>query len=616
MSRRRLRLLSAAVVLGLVITHSLVRAQVNVLTAHNDNARTGLNTNETVLTRSNVNKYGFGKLFSQPVDGPVYPQPLSVSNLAIPNRGVHNVVFVATEHDSVYAFDADSAAGSNSAPLWHTSFINPAAGITAVPAGDAAFPSGDCMTFVGEIGIVGTPVIDGVSGTMYLVARTREPASPGSQAYVQVQRLHALDIFTGNERSNSPVVITAMAPGNAADSSGGWVYFNPVREVQRCALLLLNGVVYIAWASYCDIAPYHGWMIGYDAQSLQQAGVFNDTPNGGEAGIWMGGAGPAAASDGTIYCTTGNGSFDATNAQPQDFGDSFLKFNSSPGLALADYFTPYNQAGLAAVDEDLGSGGALVLPDSAGTAAFPHLLTGAGKQGMIYLLDRDHLGHFNSTADTQILQEVMAGGTIFGLPAYFNNRLYFQLAGGPLKAFSISNAGLSTNPVSQSLDTEPFSFRGATPSVSANGTTNGIVWELVVTTTFGVTALRAYNSDNLSQKLYDSLASWQAGLPDRISYIKFAVPTIANGKVYVGTDGALAVFGLRAYIWSATNDVASGKVQIVFSGPAGMPNILQASGDLMHWTDLGPGTPTGTGKYTYSEAVPPGTGSRFYRVTN
>jgi hypothetical protein len=611
---RPLRGLSAGIGLRLLMSALSIPAQVNVLTGHNDNARTGLNTNETVLTRSNVNVHGFGKIYSQPVDGPIYPQPLYVSNLLIPNKGVHNVVFVATEHDSVYAFDADSGAGSNSTPLWHTSFIDPAAGITAVPAKDAAFPAGDCMTFVGEIGIVGTPVIDLASGTMYLVARTKEPSAPGSQSYVQVQRLHALDILTGNDKPNSPVVISAASNGTAPDSSGGMVYFNPVREVQRSALLLLNGVVYIAWASYCDIPPYHGWIIGYDAQSLQQVSVFNDTPNGGEGGIWMGGAGLAAAADGSIYCTTGNGTFDATGT-PQDFGDSFLKFSSSPGFGLTDYFTPHNQSDLAAGDEDLGSGGAVVLPDSVGTTNHPHLLTGAGKEGVIYLLDRDNLGHFNSAGDTQIIQEVSVGGMIFGLPGYFSNTLYFQVVGLPLKAFALSNGHLSAAPVSQSLDSEPFAFRGSTPCISANGNSDAIVWELVVTRTFGVTALRAYNAENLSEKLYDSLLSWQAGLPDRISYIKFAVPTIANGKVYAGTDGALAVFGLRTYIWSATQDT-SGNVRLIFSGPTGMPNIVQASGDLLNWTDLGPGTPTGTGTFSYTEAIKPGVVSRFYRVVN
>src|ERR1051326_1604732 len=417
-------------------------AQVSVMSSHNDSARTGLNPNETVLSQSNVNINGFGKLFSQAVDEQVYAQPLYVANVSIPNKGVHNVVFVATQNDSVYAFDADSNAGSNSVPLWHTSFLNPAAGITAVPAADAAFPSPDCSTFVGHIGIVGTPVIDSASGTLYVVARTKEPMPPpNSQTYVQVQRLHALDISTGNERPNSPAVIQASVPGSGDGSSGGNVAFNPSRELQRSALLLVNGVVYIAWASYCDIAPYHGWIIGYDAQTLQQVGVFNATPNGSDGGIWMAGAGPAAAADGSIYCISGNGTFD-TGVNPKNFGDCFIKLNPSPSLAVADYFAPTNQASLEALDNDLGSGGALVLPDELGSATHPHLLVGAGKEGKIYVIDRDNFGHFNSSID-QVVQEVRLGSTEFGLPALFNSRLYFHGVGLPLQAFSVANGLLS-----------------------------------------------------------------------------------------------------------------------------------------------------------------------------
>ena len=592
-------------------------AQVSVLTSHNDNARTGLNPNETILTRTNVNMYGFGRLFSQQVDEQVYAQPLYVPNVSITNKGVHNVVFVATQNDSVYAFDADSNQGSNSAPLWHTSFLNPAAGKTAPTAADAAYPSGDCLTFVGHVGIVGTPVIDSASGTLYVVARTKEPLPPYNQTFVQVQRLHALDISTGHERPNSPVEIQAVVQGTGDGTSGGTVAFDPTREVQRSALLLANGIVYIAWASYCDINPYHGWILAYDAQTLQQAGVFNTTPNGSEGGIWMSGAGVAAAPDGSLYCITGNGTFD-TGVNPQDFGDSFLKLNPSPSLSLADYFAPTNQANLAAADLDLGSGGAVVLPDSVGTVAHPHLLVGAGKEGKIYLLDRDNLGHFSSTQD-QVLQEVALGSTSgeieFGMPAYFNNRLYFQPVGLPLEAFAISNGLLSTAPVSQSQDRE-VGFRGATPSVSANGTSNGIVWEVLATTVYGVSSLHAYNADELSQKLYDSLASLQAGAPDRITFEKFVVPTIANGKVYVGTSNSVAVFGLRTLIWSATRDLTAGTIRLVFSGPAGFPNTLQASEDLLSWIDLGPGTPTGTGTFSYTEAIATGKKARFYRVVN
>jgi hypothetical protein len=276
-----------------------VAGQTSVLTQHNDNARTGLAANETLLTPTTVNSNFFGRLFAQPVDGPVYAQPLCLPGVLIPGRGTHNVVYVATQHDSVYAFDADhNNAPTNNAPLWHTSFINPALGITAPSTLDAVdFPYQDCSTFVGEIGVVGTPVIDPAAGTLFVVARTKEPLPPPNNfTFVQVQRLHALDVATGAERPNSPVVLAASVPGTGDGTSNGIVAFNPAREVQRPGLLLAGGVVYVGFASYCDLAPYHGWLLGYDSHSLQQVAVFNTAPNGSHGGIWMSGAGPAADS--------------------------------------------------------------------------------------------------------------------------------------------------------------------------------------------------------------------------------------------------------------------------------------------------------------------------------
>jgi hypothetical protein len=600
----------AALILG--IGTLPLTAEVNVLTSHNDNARTGLNANETVLTHTNVNMSGFGQIFSQPVDGLVYAQPLYVSKLVIPNKGTHNVVFIATMHDSVYAFDADTNAGSNAPPIWHASFINPAAGVTVPQAADAAAGSGDCLTFTGDVGIIGTPVIDVTNSTLYVVVRTKEQLPPPNNGVVQVQRLHALDITTGTERPNSPVEITAVAPGTG--DGGTTVSFNPVREVQRSALLLAGGNVYICWASYCDNPPYYGWIIGYNAQTLQQAGVFNATPNAGYGGIWMSGAGPAEAPDGTIYCITGNGTFDTT-ANPQDFGDSFLKLTQGSSLTVTDYFTPYNQANLDVTDNDLGSGGAMILPDTVGSTQHPHLVVGCGKEGKVYLVDRDNMGHFNPGGDTQIIQTFYLAGTnltdlVFGLPAFFKDRIYYQGVNLALKAFAISNAAINPTPVSQATDS--VTFRGATPSISANGTNDGIAWEMAPSPAPGVISLRAYNADNLAQKIYDSYLSWKAGAPDKLSFVKFIVPTIANGKVYVGTTNTLAVFGLRSMIWSITQ--SSGTVHVVFSGPTGMANILQSSADLVHWTDLGPGTATGTGTFSYSEPLPLNTSTRFYRV--
>jgi len=584
-------------------------AQVSGLTQHNDNARTGLNPNETALTPTNVNLYGFGKIFSQPVDGPVYAQPLYLAGVSIPGKGIHNVAFVVTMHDSLYAFDADA----KMPPLWQASFINPAAGITPDTAADAASPYGNCLTFVGEIGIISTPVIDGPNGTIYVVSRTKEPQN---QSFVQVQRLHALDISTGNERSNSPVIVDAMVQGTGDGSTNGYVHFDAKREIQRPGLLLVGGMVYVSWASYCDYGPFHGWIIGYDAQTLQQVGVFNVSPNAGQGGIWMSGAGLASAPDGSIYCVTGNGTFD-TSANPTAFGDSVLKLAQGSDLTVTDYFTPHDQASMNSTDNDLGAGGAMVLPDSLGSAAHPHLLVAAGKDGKFYLLDRENMGHFNPTSNSQIVQELpfysLQSGPphLFGLPALFNNRLYLQAVGEVLKAYAFTNGMINAAPLSQA--TESFGFRGDTPSISANGNTNGIVWQLTPGDTH-LAALRAYDAENLSHKLYDSILSTQAGLPDQVSYVKFVVPTIANGKVYLGTTNSLAVFGLRSVIWSVTRQSAPDSIHLVFSGPVGMNNVVQISSDLLHWTNLGPGTPAGTGTNIFDDPLVTGPGARFYRI--
>ena len=596
-----------AAILVILSAAFLANAQVNVLTSHNDNARTGLNPNETILTPTNVNIYGFGKIYDRRVDGPVYAQPLYVSNLLIPGKGTHNVVFVATMHDSVYAFDADSNVGSNAPPIWHTSFINPVAG-TNVPTATDVGAGQDCRTFVGDVGICGTPAIDIVSGTLYVVARTKEPAG-------QVHRLHALDIATGSERLNSPVVIDAVVPGTGADSSGGFVHFNQLREIQRSALLLAGGVVHIAWCSYCDNAPYHGWITSYDAQSLQQVGVYNATPNGNSGGFWMGGAGLAAAPDGSIFGVTGNGTFD-TGPNPQDFGDSFVKLTQGTSLVLADYFTPFDQSTMEIQDNDLGAGGAMVLPDSVGSLAHPHLLVGAGKLGKLYLIDRDNMGHFNSGNDSQIVQSFnfySSSGPphFFGLPAFFNDRLYVQGVGEPLKIYAFANGQLNTTPISQS--TETLGFRGATPAVSANGTNNAILW-LLIPGASANPSLRAYDANNLAPRLYDSYFDFQQGLPEQISLIKFAVPTIANGKVFLGTQDSIAVFALRTYFWSVTRGPAPGSVKLVFSGPTGASIALQISSDLVQWSNLATFNNFPAGTMTYTDSPPAGESARFYRL--
>src|SRR5260221_5536896 len=370
------------------LTSSLwLNGQVNVTTYHNDNARTGLNANETILTPDNVRAPGqFGKLFSQPVDGYVYAQPLYVPNVHIidhgVDKGIHNVVFVATEGDSVYAFDADSNAGANASPLWTASLIDTlhgaAAGATTV-ATQGSNPDINCEDLVPQVGITSTPVIDLVSNTMFVEAKSKENGG-------FVHRLHALDITTGNEKSPGPTVITATVNG---------ITFDPLHQLNRPGLLLLNGTIYIGYGSHCDITPYNGWLFAYDAATLTRKGVFVTTPGttttpnpNGAGAIWMSGAGIAADGAGNIFAATGNGTFDAT-----DFGDSILKLSlNQQTLGLVDSFTPFNQADLNAHDNDLGSGGVLLLPDQPG--AHPHLLVQAGKEGTIYLLDPDHMGGY------------------------------------------------------------------------------------------------------------------------------------------------------------------------------------------------------------------------------
>jgi hypothetical protein len=514
-------------------------AQTNVLTYHNDNARTGQNLSETNLTPANVNTNTFGLLFTCAVDGQIYAQPLYMAALAITNNGTHNAVFVATENDSVFAFDADNNTGSNAAPLWQVSFINPSAGVTTVPSGDVN--SGNISPV---IGITSTPVIDPATLTLYVEVKTKEVSATATN---YVHRLHALDLGSGAEKFGGPVVLQPVVAGTGDGNDGaGHVPFNGLRQLNRPGLLLLNGVVYVACASHGDNGPYHGWVLGFNAQTLQPQGVFNATPNGGLGGLWEGGDGPAADAAGNIYLITGNGTFDGiTN---NDFADSYLKLTpAGTNLTLADYFTPYNAQSLANGDLDLGSGGLVVLPDAAGNATNLHLAVGAGKDGIIHLVNRDNLGQFNATNNNQIVQSVPAINGSFGTPAYFNNTLYYIASGDTLKAFSCSNGLLGTNPSSASSAT--FPFPGASPSISANGTSNAIVWALQASSS---AILYAFNATNVAQQLYNSQ---QAGTRDATGgSVKYAVPTVAHGKVYVGTASSLAVFGHG--LWNVTPGIA------------------------------------------------------------
>jgi PA14 domain/Chitobiase/beta-hexosaminidase C-terminal domain len=507
---------------------------VPVLTFRNDNTRDGQNTNELVLTPANVNTNTFGKLYSDQLDGYSIGQPLLLPNVNIPGKGVHNVVYVTTEHDSVYAWDADSNTGQNAVPLWQVSFINPSAGITTLNATtDLASIAGG---FVGpELGITGTPVIDPASGTLYVVAITREISGGVTNYY---NRLHALDVATGAEKFGGPVLFQGSVPGSGDGSVNGVVPFVHLKHHQRNSLAFNNGTVYIAFSGHFDYPPYHGWVFAYDAYSLAQKGIWNANPNGTGGGFWQAGCGPAIDSAGNLYLESGNGNFDAAHGV---FGDSLIKLSTTNGLALADYFTPFDQLAMNLADLDLGSAGQILLPDSVGNVAHPHLLVATGKNGTLYLVDRDNLGQYNTGgSDSQIVQAALkAVGGMWSTPAYFNGMIYCGGSGDHVKGFAISNATINTTPI-----TTPATFGGESPSISANGTNNAILWMI------NSSVLHAFNATNLSQELYNS--SQNASRDNPGTSVKWEVPTVANGKVYLNMQGSLAVFGSSIFLTPPT----------------------------------------------------------------
>lgn len=535
------RLVGMAFSMALVVSLP-VSAQVNILTYHYDNTREGANLNETVLTPDNVNSDTFGQLFSYTVDGYVYAQPLYVFGQNISGQGVHNVVFVATEHNSVYAFDADSNGGANGGLLWHVN-LGPSA---PTPDGDLNF---NFTPIQPEVGITGTPVIDLPSGTLYVDAFTLE----GSTYF---HKIHALNLTDGTEKSFSPVTVSTSISGTGAGSSKGVLPFQARQELQRCALTLANGVLYVAYGGYTDMSntdPYHGWILGYSPANLQLVPgyVFCSTPNGtsaqfgaiaGRGGIWGGGAGLAADANGYLYFGTGDGNFTAfPNTTGTEYGDSIIKLSTDGSLSVADYFTPFNQSYFRTNDLDVGSGGVMVLPDQPGSN--PHLVIGGGKPQEAYLLNRDMMttdnNHINtSSQQNNIVQEMPLGGGSYSTPSYFNGQIYYVASKDVIRSYLLSSGTLIPD-LPNSSGSRTFPFPGATTSVSANGGDNGIVWAIQKA---NPAVLVAYNATNLSTELYNSS---QAGSRDKLtSGVKFAVPIVANGKVYVGSQGALTVFGL------------------------------------------------------------------------
>lgn len=504
------------------------QAQTDVLTWHNDSFRTGQNLSETILTPSNVNAASFGLLAKVMVDGKVDAEPLYASAVLIGSKR-HNVVFIATEHDSVYAVDADSGT-----VLWQKSLL---------PTGETTSDTRNCDQVVPEIGITATPAIDrkvGPHGTMYVVAMSKD----GAGNYFH--RIHAMDLATGAEQFNGPVAVHAAYPGTGDGSSGGTVTFDPKQYKERPGLLILNGQLYTSWGSHCDIRPYGGWMMTYNETTLAQTSVLDFVPNGNDAAPWNAGAGPAADAAGNVYISLGNGTFDTTlNGQGfpinGDYGNALVevKMNGS-SLQPVDYWTMYNSNSESSVDTDLGSGGLMLLPDQVdANGVTRHLLVAAGKDHNLYVANRDNMGKYDASSNATLYEElpgVLYGGE-WSSPAYFNSRVYYGSVGQPLESFEVGQAQVLPSPT-QTTSTV-FGYPGTTPSISANGNAHGIIW---ATENVNPAVLHAYDTGSLATEFYNS--NQAAGYRDQFGTgNKFIAPMIANGKVYVGTTNSVGIFG-------------------------------------------------------------------------
>jgi hypothetical protein len=546
--------------------HQTRRSRVNVVTQDYDGSRTGANLNESVLNTSNINPAQFGKLFTRPVDGYVYAQPLVVSGLAIPGKGVHNVVFVATEHNSVYAYDADDANATS--PLWQVNFGAP------VPSRDI---DPDYVDLTPEIGITSTPVIDADSGTMYVVAKTKE----GSGYH---QRLHALDLGTGNEKLGGPVEIRASVAGKGSGGASGRLNFDPLFQLNRPALLLSNGLLYLGFGSQGDYGPWHGWLMAYNASTLNQSAVFCTTPNGIGSGIWGAGQGVTADASGNIYVSTGNGTYNTTGQSGSDYGDSVIKL--SPSLSVIDWFTAQEQATLEKDDMDLGSGGPLLLP---GTS----LLVMCGKDGFLRLIDTNGMGKFDPSGDNNPQEFQAVSGHFMGRPVYWNSPnngpvIYMWGDGDFLKAYKFDGSRFQLAPVSQSGVRGVTGYSNSAPlSLSSNGDQQGtaVLWascpdqaDANHQTVHGI--LRAFDATDLTRELWDS--TMNPGRDDVGNYAKFCPPVVANGKVYEASfSGVLNVYGLLP---DQSQCVTINPATETFGTPGGSGSISVRGGSECGWT--------------------------------
>jgi hypothetical protein len=515
-------------VLCIVLAVLLTTAMAQVTTSQYDSLRTGATLNEKVLTPQNVNAQQFGKVGAFKVDGAVYAQPLFVPGVEIPGKGKHGVLYVATEHDSVFAFDAERP---GDAPLWQVSLLDQARGSVPVSEDDA-----QCPFIRPEVGITSTPVIDLKTGTLYVLARSKVRHAVSKDEYFQ--HLHALAITTGVEKFGGPRLISASVPGKGAGSENGQVRFDSRLENARAALLLTDNSLYLTWASSCDVDPYHGWVMAYDPQTLEQKAVLNDTPDGERGGIWASDTGPAADAGGNVYVPTGNGTFDAA-AGGRNYSDSVLKLGlEGSSLTVRDYFTPYDQAQLNHSDSDVGSSGPLLLPDLPGVRR--HLLVQPSKGGDIFVIDRDRMGKFQTEGDA-IVQRIHLAGGAYGAMAYWNRHLFFANEKDSLRDYTIDNNGLTLNTYSSTRFENP----GATPSISANGTKDAIVWTVATKTWNGAdrpAILYAFDATKIKQPIY---SSEQNSERDRAAMAtRFVIPVVVNGRVYFGARREVEVYGL------------------------------------------------------------------------
>ena len=553
---RRLRFLQAIFCLGLASTLHAQAGVLAVLTQHNNAARTGANLSETLLSTRSVTPKTFGKLGTLVVDGYLYAQPLYVQNVRVPGKGLHNVIYLATAHNSVYAFDADDLTAKK--PLWKVN-LGP-----SVPATEVYTTKWTDMRI--EIGVTSTPVIDPSANTIFVEAKTKENGT-------YVQRLHALDITTGAEKAGGPVEIKASVPGTGMASAKGQVAFDSVKQLQRPALLLTNGTVYLAFGSHADSPPFHGWILGYNARTLIQTCTFNLTPNGEEGAIWQAGMGMAADPAGNIYAMVGNGTFDADSGG-LDYGNSILKLAPKPGtLSVSDYFTPYNQASLSENDQDTGASGPLLIPNT-------NLLLGGGKNGWLYLTQTGKMGHYQSSDDSQIVQSFqITHGNCHGSAVYWNGpvgpQVYIWPEFAHLTAFKLNAGKLNPTPASSSAVAVPDGMPGAFLSVSADGSKagTGIVWSSAPydananwDTVPGI--LRAYDASDLNHEIWNS--KMVPARDDAGMFAKFCAPTVVNGRVYLSTfSNQLQVYGLLGGTVPAIHQVAAShkSVTVTFNQP-------------------------------------------------